>query len=248
MPRLMRGGRNVICRTRRIKCDEAKPSCKKCVSTGRQCLGYEDIFVSLASKKRTAGQEAVILPRPDSAPSAAENRAWDDTSARLYTASREAVVPEFTLEPFEWDFMQCARYCMLVHLLYSAFGSFSVRNSNKAVHLPVEDLETVHPRAFLNVDRDRIPPMTIKTLRNMNRSRFIIHSAGEYLNRISRAQNTLPRPSALPTTRRLWQKFHYYALDVLRDVNDNIRENDNTPEGNAAVLVRIFSLVNAEVF
>ncbi|KAF2762525.1 hypothetical protein EJ05DRAFT_495405 [Pseudovirgaria hyperparasitica] len=28
------------CRTRRIKCDETKPSCKKCVSTGRQCDGY----------------------------------------------------------------------------------------------------------------------------------------------------------------------------------------------------------------
>ncbi|KAJ4145390.1 hypothetical protein LMH87_004242 [Akanthomyces muscarius] len=32
------------CRIRKIKCDEGKPYCKKCVSTGRTCDGYESIF------------------------------------------------------------------------------------------------------------------------------------------------------------------------------------------------------------
>ncbi|KAF1966365.1 hypothetical protein BU23DRAFT_518131 [Bimuria novae-zelandiae CBS 107.79] len=30
----------ITCRIRRIKCDEAKPSCKRCTSTGRKCDGY----------------------------------------------------------------------------------------------------------------------------------------------------------------------------------------------------------------
>ncbi|KAH8807256.1 hypothetical protein F5884DRAFT_833042 [Xylogone sp. PMI_703] len=30
----------ITCRKRRIKCDEAKPSCNKCTSTGRSCGGY----------------------------------------------------------------------------------------------------------------------------------------------------------------------------------------------------------------
>ncbi|KAF4454864.1 Transcriptional regulatory protein moc3 [Fusarium austroafricanum] len=32
------------CRIRKIKCDEAKPFCQKCVKTGRKCDGYESIF------------------------------------------------------------------------------------------------------------------------------------------------------------------------------------------------------------
>ncbi|KAJ3497274.1 hypothetical protein NLG97_g2034 [Lecanicillium saksenae] len=32
------------CRIRKIKCDEEKPACKKCVSTGRTCDGYESVF------------------------------------------------------------------------------------------------------------------------------------------------------------------------------------------------------------
>ncbi|EED18556.1 conserved hypothetical protein [Talaromyces stipitatus ATCC 10500] len=35
----------LTCKIRRIKCDEIKPSCKKCTSTGRKCDGYEDCAV-----------------------------------------------------------------------------------------------------------------------------------------------------------------------------------------------------------
>ncbi|CAG8971586.1 hypothetical protein HYALB_00009235 [Hymenoscyphus albidus] len=34
------------CKIRRIKCDEAKPSCKRCTSTGRTCDGYQEIPTS----------------------------------------------------------------------------------------------------------------------------------------------------------------------------------------------------------
>ncbi|PYH42547.1 Zn(II)2Cys6 transcription factor [Aspergillus saccharolyticus JOP 1030-1] len=33
----------ITCKIRRIKCDETKPSCKKCVSTGRRCDGYAPV-------------------------------------------------------------------------------------------------------------------------------------------------------------------------------------------------------------
>ncbi|KAM0475676.1 hypothetical protein ACHAP7_007173 [Fusarium lateritium] len=32
------------CRIRKIKCDETKPACQKCVKTGRTCDGYESLF------------------------------------------------------------------------------------------------------------------------------------------------------------------------------------------------------------
>ncbi|KAJ3497386.1 hypothetical protein NLG97_g1949 [Lecanicillium saksenae] len=31
------------CKIRKVKCDETKPSCKRCVSTGRKCDGYEPV-------------------------------------------------------------------------------------------------------------------------------------------------------------------------------------------------------------
>ena len=33
-----------MCRTRRIKCDETKPTCNQCAKSRRQCPGYEDEF------------------------------------------------------------------------------------------------------------------------------------------------------------------------------------------------------------
>lgn len=54
--RIMSGGRHkkeikrrtktgcLTCRKRRIKCDEAHPSCKNCAKSKRDCLGYDPIF------------------------------------------------------------------------------------------------------------------------------------------------------------------------------------------------------------
>ncbi|KAH6642151.1 hypothetical protein C7974DRAFT_384930 [Boeremia exigua] len=43
------------CKIRRVKCDEAKPSCSRCTSTGRKCDGY--------SKPKDAFQIQVFTPR-----------------------------------------------------------------------------------------------------------------------------------------------------------------------------------------
>ncbi|CAK7221270.1 hypothetical protein SCUCBS95973_004437 [Sporothrix curviconia] len=63
------------CRTRKVKCDEAKPLCQKCVSTGRTCDGYASPFrfyggdasssapappASIAASKATAGPGASV--------------------------------------------------------------------------------------------------------------------------------------------------------------------------------------------
>ncbi|KAF4956904.1 hypothetical protein FGADI_3507 [Fusarium gaditjirri] len=33
----------MTCRIRKIKCDEARPGCQRCISTGRKCVGYGDM-------------------------------------------------------------------------------------------------------------------------------------------------------------------------------------------------------------
>lgn len=84
-------------------------------------------------------------------------------------------------------------------------------------------------------------------LQGINRPRFIIHTTGEYIGRISRAHATVPDPATLPAVRGIWQKFHQYAIEVLKDVNDHIAKNDTSNTHKAATLLRIFSLINAEV-
>ncbi|OAA56184.1 Zn(2)-C6 fungal-type DNA-binding domain protein [Niveomyces insectorum RCEF 264] len=59
------------CRIRKVKCDENKPFCRKCVDTGRTCDGYESPFRHLTSQSiksgRTGGVRSgagVQPPRP----------------------------------------------------------------------------------------------------------------------------------------------------------------------------------------
>ncbi|KAK5000289.1 hypothetical protein LTR66_000821 [Elasticomyces elasticus] len=49
----------VTCRIRRIKCDEGKPACNKCLSTGRTCDGYIGGSVSRKTSKTPSGSHAV---------------------------------------------------------------------------------------------------------------------------------------------------------------------------------------------
>ena len=42
--RVRAADRSYISRIRRIKCDEQKPACLRCTSTGRKCDGYIDVF------------------------------------------------------------------------------------------------------------------------------------------------------------------------------------------------------------
>ncbi|KZL66166.1 C6 zinc finger domain protein [Colletotrichum tofieldiae] len=48
----------ITCKARRVKCDETKPACKRCSSTGRNCDGY---------KRNPCRQESVILHQPNRA-------------------------------------------------------------------------------------------------------------------------------------------------------------------------------------
>ncbi|KAI1063690.1 hypothetical protein LB506_005732 [Fusarium annulatum] len=47
----------ITCRIRRVKCDEGKPSCQRCVSTGRKCDGYD--LTALAQSSRVQLQPIV---------------------------------------------------------------------------------------------------------------------------------------------------------------------------------------------
>ncbi|KAK3689984.1 hypothetical protein B0T22DRAFT_375485 [Podospora appendiculata] len=45
-----------VCRTRRIKCDESKPTCNQCAKSRRQCPGYKDDFDLVLRNETSATQ------------------------------------------------------------------------------------------------------------------------------------------------------------------------------------------------
>ncbi|KAH8901486.1 hypothetical protein GQ53DRAFT_835258 [Thozetella sp. PMI_491] len=64
------------CRTRKIKCDEAKPSCIKCTSSRRTCGGYDPHPQAKYSWATLLGANAII-PNPSSSRTGREGRALE---------------------------------------------------------------------------------------------------------------------------------------------------------------------------
>lgn len=60
------------CRIRHVKCDETKPNCKRCISTGRKCDGYAD-------PSKQAGPKIALAKQPpyQTVTSLFEHRAFD---------------------------------------------------------------------------------------------------------------------------------------------------------------------------
>lgn len=54
---------NKRCRIRRIKCDEEKPFCRRCVSTGRKCDGYNSHQLRFPSQTVSSVVAPVSIPR-----------------------------------------------------------------------------------------------------------------------------------------------------------------------------------------
>ncbi|KAF5009333.1 hypothetical protein FDECE_4431 [Fusarium decemcellulare] len=50
------------CRIRKIKCDENKPFCQKCVKTGRTCEGYESPFRPFTNQPAKEAHAGIIKP------------------------------------------------------------------------------------------------------------------------------------------------------------------------------------------
>ncbi|KAH6684693.1 hypothetical protein B0J14DRAFT_527603 [Halenospora varia] len=58
----------ITCRIRRIKCDEAKPNCIRCTSTGRKCDGYKDAPIPRPKRDSSHNGRTVRRPSPNIAP------------------------------------------------------------------------------------------------------------------------------------------------------------------------------------
>ncbi|RDW74905.1 hypothetical protein BP6252_06047 [Coleophoma cylindrospora] len=88
----------MTCKIRRVKCDEGKPACKKCVSTGRVCDGYPSLFRETTFGKSPAlaaslARTAPVLRAPMLPPL---------YQLRLHKSTQQAVnelATQFTIKP-----------------------------------------------------------------------------------------------------------------------------------------------------
>ncbi|KAL8377439.1 hypothetical protein RB595_008222 [Gaeumannomyces hyphopodioides] len=83
------------CRRRRLVCDRALPTCRKCVTVGQECLGYGKLFIftdSVASRGRRAGQTS-FAPPPPHPPAVGGRRAVSSLSSSPVAASASSSPP-----------------------------------------------------------------------------------------------------------------------------------------------------------
>ncbi|KAJ3942256.1 uncharacterized protein N0V96_007752 [Colletotrichum fioriniae] len=74
------------CRARRVKCDNERPHCRKCIDSGRECAGYEREMVFITATIDDAGRCSSHPPRqvqPSSSRSSRRSQTVEDEVPRL---------------------------------------------------------------------------------------------------------------------------------------------------------------------
>ncbi|KAI8954615.1 hypothetical protein F4801DRAFT_479172 [Xylaria longipes] len=84
------------CRIRRVKCDNTRPFCKKCIDYGRECGGYERETVFIVGTQDDKGRVGSHPPRNVQA-----SRAGQSEASTQYATKLEFIVAE-PLQP-AWD-------------------------------------------------------------------------------------------------------------------------------------------------
>ncbi|EPE06633.1 transposase tc1-like protein [Ophiostoma piceae UAMH 11346] len=116
------------CRRRRVKCDEAKPLCARCIKGGFQCQGYE--------RHRT-------WHHTSSAPFADYNKPDQGTDVVVATIRRHKTSPprELSFVAFQSDFCFAALFDNFVHWAYG--GTWMEKAASSGIGLTGESIKAL---------------------------------------------------------------------------------------------------------
>ncbi|KAF7862615.1 hypothetical protein EAF04_007488 [Stromatinia cepivora] len=89
-PKVKTGCNN--CKNRRVKCDETRPQCTKCVRSGRQCDGYP----AYNPRNRHASNTLPIAPRPSNAGMGSKPISFNNSIITTTSPGSSAPVPKKT--------------------------------------------------------------------------------------------------------------------------------------------------------
>ncbi|KAI9834415.1 MAG: hypothetical protein M1819_003026 [Sarea resinae] len=158
------------CKTRRVKCDEQKPECQRCVSTGRKCSGYDTTHkISSSHNQRpifphvksngdrdvsTASSDSVRQPPPPPASSSLLSRR--QALCQAYTgksliATRPSthILLQDSVESRGYDFFRLRTRVELPGLFQSDLWSYlllQLSHSEPAIHHAVIAVGSLHER------------------------------------------------------------------------------------------------------
>ncbi|KAF7948837.1 hypothetical protein EAE96_008020 [Botrytis aclada] len=102
------------CKIRRVKCDEARPSCERCVSTGRKCDGYSTDLKRLSPEIQTLSD---IQRLPTSLPGTVDER-----RGFQYFVSNTATELSGYFDPSFWNHLILQASCVDPSLRHAIIG------------------------------------------------------------------------------------------------------------------------------
>lgn len=102
-------------RVRKVKCDEGRPSCHRCISTGRNCDGYGiwgggGIANTQGNKANHVTQHCYVGGQPPTMKWIPRNEDWSLASVRLSTAERGCYAWFFSKTSMKFSGIFCAPF------------------------------------------------------------------------------------------------------------------------------------------
>ncbi|KAM3566620.1 hypothetical protein ARSEF4850_000373 [Beauveria asiatica] len=185
----------LTCRARRVKCDEERPTCRRCALSRVTCRGYQTPSSpsSSAGKSRKntldkSSRHNMLQTPPESPP---HHRS--ETTALLSLGSVHQHHMNMETEPPDWDLQEGMRYYFQV----------------------------VVPGRSAEVRSGGHPEFHAKTFHN---SRFISQVIGDQISRASKARGMLIQPGHHPAFAGVWTTYSRYLSSSITIVNQHIQD------------------------
>ncbi|KAM3495928.1 hypothetical protein MY3957_000848 [Beauveria namnaoensis] len=202
---------------RRVKCDEAKPMCNRCMTSGRMCDGYKSPPQKPKPSKQTASTASESVPEP--------RVNGNDSAQSLYlTGSRSRYPGKFSqceysahLVPPDWDLMEAFHYYY----------------------------RTILPSLMANQLDDTVAAF-MPTAGNLGcKTSFITFIFSNRIADAAKKRGTLRSPEDMPHDQYLWTAFHASMSTMLAVINERLSSPDGPT--NDSVFVRIVDLLSIDL-
>ncbi|XWW92753.1 hypothetical protein V2A60_000679 [Cordyceps javanica] len=189
----------LTCRTRRVKCDEERPVCRRCILGRLTCRGYQMPPSEKASPRKSSsdnGRRASLQTPPDTPPPPPQQQQQQQhgqTTALQAFGSAQRHHLHIEAEPPDWDMQEGIRYYF----------------------------EVVVPGRTAEVRRGGHPDFHSKTF---HFSRFISQVIGDQISRASKARGALIPPGRYPAFAGVWASYYRYLGSSIAVVNRHLQD------------------------
>ncbi|KAJ2973573.1 hypothetical protein NQ176_g6530 [Zarea fungicola] len=208
----------ITCRIRRVKCDEGKPMCKRCITSGRMCDGY--------NKKRPA-PPTPAEQSPQSETLMTDLLAFedDDRSSIAFWTNSKAVQnskihdpgPALEIIPPDWDLVEAFEY--FYRVILPSFISAHLEEGTSAYMPSAANLSC--------------------------KTSFITFVFSNRIADVAKKRGTLRSPEDMPLDQYLWTAFHASMAKMLQIINDGLSSSDDNVVD--SMLTRIADILSTDL-